>query len=233
MRKKLKALLRKFPKLTRGQKLVRNLILCFLLLGLVCWINEWELPLPITWQFRLAEQKNLVAPSDIVATLDFEDAIDNIQPSLNNIDADLAACSKTYEGERLILGVRENWLYMYSNPDHLFDVIERDPDITIYMTYFGRYNGKRAFQTVVVHTDLPATTVEADLKFNEVKDHLVGQSTLENGACLLILTQDGEPTYNGEIRESEGQLHLTLRDADGQVIYERTGKINDYGGWIQ
>ena len=63
----MKAVFKKLPKLSRKAKILRNLLLCLLVLALVPWVTDW--PTSDSEEiFRRLERQALLSPSEIVMT---------------------------------------------------------------------------------------------------------------------------------------------------------------------
>ncbi len=248
MKEKRKAPLFRVPRLTRGQKLARNLICCVLLAALLLagllyfdCIRLRQIPLPAEWRFRLAERNALLQPGEMVARLPMKDAFYWESPGPYSEDEDLiklhSVLSSEYQDVRFLLGRSSGWLHIYESGflDRLTAVLPAGPgDVPAYL-YLIHYAGNGpALAPLIVYSDLPAARVEAELAVRDEAGATVlrGGGETEDGACLFIAqrTEDGLPT-EAVFGESDYWLRVRLLDENGAVLAERSGNVSYGGGW--
>ncbi len=253
MKEKRKAPLARIPRLTRGQKLARNLICCVLLAallfaGLLYSGVISRVPLPLEWRFRLAERSALLQPSEIVAGLSMEDAIywdaDGEFPTLDEWgDQDATAkwsfAHSQFRDARFLLGRSPGWLHIYESGflNRLTAALPAGPgDVSAYL-YLIHFNGDGPeLAPLVVYSDLPAARVEAELavRGEDGSTVLRGSRETEDGACLLIAGRTEEETPPEAVFEKSGYwLRVRLMDENGAVLGERSGNVEYGGGWTE
>lgn len=247
---KLKA---RIPRLTRGQKLARNLICCVLLAALLfaglLYAGFFKrVPLPLEWRFRLAERSALLQPGEIVARLSMEDAMywdaDGEFPALDDwgdqdATAEWAFANSSYRDVRFLLGRSSGWLHIYESGflDRLTAALPAGPgDIPAYL-YLIHYAGDDPeLAPLIVYSGLPAARVEAELAVRDEAGATVlrGGRETEDGACLLIAqrTEEGPPP-EAVFEKSDFWLRVRLLDENGAVLGERSGNVNYGGGWVE
>ncbi len=253
MTEKLAVFFRRFPRLTRGQRLARNVLI---VLALILAVSLWDLRFPDStglaavfprsWRFRLEERRCLLAPSEIVADLSMEDAIDWDPDSvtfLNDEEREEAVArlifTRTYGDVRFLLGRRADLLHIFESGfrDQVVAVLPAGPgEIPAYLYRCEGWNDVFELAELIVYSDLPAVRVEAELAVRDDAGDTVlrGGRETEDGACLLIAQRtEEEPPPEAVFEKSDYWLRVRLLDENGAVLGERSGNVEYRGGWIQ
>ena len=220
---------------TYRRRLIRNGILC-LLLVLVLWIVNGY-PLPQSMMLRQLERRMLLEPSTIVLETD-----DNQQYP-----------------HTLVLGVTEDHIHafdLWKTASRLivWDRKGEEPTLVVLPRQVGYWTGEeKAYAPMLAAADVPQEAVSARLTMTLTYDGVINHSpaqweqvyTIEgvrDGSCFLFqLTYQGEPdgTTLEELAEQswmrstpshwteavqQNQISYTLEffDADGQVILTQT-----------
>ncbi len=253
MREKWKALLARVPRLTRGQKLARNLICCVLLAALLlagllyfdCIRLGW-VPTPAEWRFRLAERGALLQPGEMVARLPVKDALPWDPSGPSDRDEARSAFSSEYRNVSFLLDRRDGWLRVFEAGylDRIMGIFPAGPGdvpVCFYDLHIGFDFQKRdsvpELADLIVYSDLPAVRAEAELavRWGNAGDTVLrGGGKTENGACLIIAERVEEETPPEAVFETnEFWLRVRLLDENGAVLAERSGNVGYRGGWIE
>ena len=225
----------RLPRLGRRGKILRNLLVTLLLLTLI-W---WQFLCPLFWperEFRRAERRLLLPPSEIVLHLDAPGGRiyreGQSRPILRN-DHQFIGVG---DGYAITVALRdrpplfaapyvyvETWdlsaqegavKVIATSRANLYADWRRETEEGFISTYL--------FSMGLVALDLPAGTVRGELTVKEDgKTYQTDSGVNDAGVCLFSF-----PRLEGEVEFSYG-LPYTLRlyDQDGAVLLEQTGSI--------
>ena len=220
---------------TYCRRLIRNGVLC-LLLVLVLWIINGY-PLPQSMMLRQLERRMLLEPSTIVLEVD-----DNQQYP-----------------HKLLLGVTEDHIHAFdlwktASRLTVWDRRGEEPTLVVLPRQVGYWTGEEfAYAPKLAAVDVPQEAVSAQLTMTLTFDGVINHSPVQweqicamygvrDGSCFLFqMTYQGEPdgTTLEELAEQswlkstpshlteaiqQNQISYTLEffDADGQVILTQT-----------
>ena len=225
----------RLPRLGRRGKILRNLLVTLLLLTLIWWQFLCPLFWP-EWEFRRAERRLLLPPSEIVLHLDAPGGRiyreGQSRPILRN-DHQFIGVG---DGYAITVALRdrpplfaapyvyvETWdlsaqegavKVIATSRANLYADWRRETEEGFISTYL--------FSMGLVALDLPAGTVRGELTVKEDgKTYQTDSGVNDAGVCLFSF-----PRLEGEVEFSYG-LPYTLRlyDQDGAVLLEQTGSI--------
>ena len=225
----------RLPRLGRRGKILRNLLVTLLLLTLIWWQSLCPLFWP-EWEFRRAERRLLLPPSEIVLHLDAPGGRiyreGQSRPILRN-DHQFIGVG---DGYAITVALRdrpplfaapyvyvETWdlsaqegavKVIATSRANLYADWRRETEEGFISTYL--------FSMGLVALDLPVGTVRGELTVEEDgKTYQTDSGVNDAGVCLFSF-----PHLEGDVEFSYG-LPYTLRlyDQDGAVLLEQTGSI--------
>ena len=223
------------PRLRRRGKIVRNLLVTLLLLTLIWWQFLCPLFWP-EWEFRRAERRLLLPPSEIVLHLDSPGGRiyreRQSRPWLRT-NHQFIGVGDGYA----IAVVLQDRPPLFSAP-HIYvepwDLSAQEGAVKVITTSIAnlyadwRWEAEEGFLRTyrfsmgLVALDLPAGTVRGELTVEE--DGTLYQTDSEvndAGACLFsLLSLEGDVTFSYGLPYT-----LRLYDQDGAVLLEQTGSI--------
>ena len=251
MREKWKAFRRRHPsRLTRGQKLLRNVV-CVLLLLLLGYRLLGCPPLTAMHAFRQAERQNLAGPSEVIARVPGEDVTilrENLEQfGERNYFGDLGNDWVVYDLERTkdhILGEKDgtfycffweirDWSWWNSTPVRsLLSLQEKTGVTTVMPTHIYHSNGGLKAVVLWVHTELEEA-VSASVEVREVRQYdgecyfsrCSGEGPVYGeGAFVIAAYQCAEPEAvtqeDYEALNGQQEVRVVLKNAAGDVIYD-------------
>ena len=223
------------PRLGRRGKILRNLLVTLLLLTLI-W-GQFLCPLfwP-EWEFRRAERRLLLPPSEIVLHLDSPGGRIYREGQSRPILRDDHQFIGVGDGYAIVIAL-QNRPPLFSAP-HVYvetwDLSAQEGAVKVIATSIANlYADWRReaedgflytylFSRGLVALDLPAGTVRGELTVEKDGNlYQTGSGVNDAGVCLFSF-----PTLEGDVTFSYG-LPYTLRlyDQDGAVLLEQTGSI--------
>ena len=223
------------PRLGRRGKILRNLLVTLLLLTLI-W-GQFLCPLfwP-EWEFRRAERRLLLPPSEIVLHLDAPGGRIYREGQSRPILRDDHQFIGVGDGYAIVIAL-QNRPPLFSAP-HVYvetwDLSAQEGAVKVIATSIANlYADWRReaedgflytylFSRGLVALDLPAGTVRGELTVEKDGNlYQTGSGVNDAGVCLFSF-----PTLEGDVTFSYG-LPYTLRlyDQDGAVLLEQTGSI--------
>ena len=223
------------PRLRRRGKIVRNLLVTLLLLTLIWWQFLCPLFWP-EWEFRRAERRLLLPPSEIVLHLDAPGGRIYREGQSRPILRDDHQFIGVGDGYAIVVALQdrpplfsapyvyvETWdlsaqegavKVLATSIAHTYADWRREAEEGFLYTYL--------FSRGLVALDLPAGTVRGELTVEE--DGTLYQTDSEvndAGACLFsLLSLEGDVTFSYGLPYT-----LRLYDQDGAVLLEQTGSI--------
>ena len=223
------------PRLRRRGKIVRNLLVTLLLLTLIWWQFLCPLFWP-EWEFRRAERRLLLPPSEIVLHLDSPGGRiyreGQSRPWLRTNHQFIGVG----DGYAIVVAL-QNRPPLFSAPYvyvETWDLSAQEGAVKVLATSIAHtYADWRReaeegflytylFSRGLVALDLPAGTVRGELTVEE--DGTLYQTDSEvndAGACLFsLLSLEGDVTFSYGLPYT-----LRLYDQDGAVLLEQTGSI--------
>ena len=225
----------RLPRLGRRGKILRNLLVTLLLLTLIWWQFLCPLFWP-EWEFRRAERRLLLSPSEIVLHLDAPGGRIYREGQSRPILRDDHQFIGVGDGYAITVALRdrpplfaapyvyvETWdlsaqegavKVIATSRANLYADWRRETEEGFISTYL--------FSMGLVALDLPAGTVRGELTVKEDgKTYQTDSGVNDAGVCLFSF-----PRLEGEVEFSYG-LPYTLRlyDKDGAVLLEQTGSI--------
>lgn len=225
----------RLPRLGRRGKILRNLLVTLLLLTLIWWQFLCPLLWP-EWEFRRAERRLLLPPSEIVLHLDAPGGRIYREGQSRPILRDDHQFIGVGDGYAITVALRdrpplfaapyvyvETWdlsaqegavKVIATSRANLYADWRRETEEGFISTYL--------FSMGLVALDLPAGTVRGELTVKEDgKTYQTDSGVNDAGVCLFSF-----PRLEGEVEFSYG-LPYTLRlyDQDGAVLLEQTGSI--------
>lgn len=219
------------PKLGRGGKIVRNLVLAAAL-ALAIWA-QYGCPLPtIDMEFRLMERKNLLPPSEIVLRTG------QITVSHSH-DPGVPAPQVT---EEQILGLGDGyavafWKHRFSARGNQLSCwpfseqpgqVKLAPLVSFISDTRDEEWSKRETCVAVAALELPQGTVRGEMTV-EAREGIYEEESevLEHNLCLFAF-QSRRNSYSGDWVQG---LPYTLRfyDAAGELLLEQTGTVPSEG----
>lgn len=219
--------IRFLPKLGRGGKIVRNLVLASAL-ALVIWA-QYGCPLPtIDMEFRRMERKNLLPPSEIV--------LHTGQITVSHSHDPGVPPPKVTEEQ--ILGLGEDyavafWKHPFSNSGNQLvcwsfaeqpGQVKLAPLVSLISDTRGEDWPERESCAAVAALELPQGTVRGEMTVEAPEGIYQEESeALEPGLCLFAF-QSRLSSYSGDWVQG---LSYTLRcyDAAGDLLLEQTGTV--------
>ena len=225
----------RLPRLGRRGKILRNLLVTLLLLTLIWWQFLCPLFWP-EWEFRRAERRLLLPPSEIVLHLDAPGGRiyreGQSRPILRN-DHQFIGVG---DGYAITVALRDRpplfaAPYVYVET---WDLSAQEGAVKVIATSRANlyadwrreteegFISAYLFSMGLVALDLPAGTVRGELTVKEDgKTYQTDSGVNDAGVCLFSF-----PRLEGEVEFSYG-LPYTLRlyDQDGAVLLEQTGSI--------
>ena len=223
------------PRLRRREKIVRNLLVTLLLLTLI-W---WQFLCPLFWperEFRRAERRLLLPPSEIVLHLDAPGGRIYREGQSRPILRDDHQFIGVGDGYAIVVAL-QNRPPLFSAPYvyvETWDLSAQEGEVKVLATSIANtYADWRReaeegflytylFSRGLVALDLPAGTVRGELTVEE--DGTLYQTDSEvndAGACLFsLLSLEGDVTFSYGLPYT-----LRLYDQDGAVLLEQTGSI--------
>ena len=223
------------PRLRRRGKIVRNLLVTLLLLTLI-W---WQFLCPLFWperEFRRAERRLLLPPSEIVLHLDAPGGRIYREGQSRPILRDDHQFIGVGDGYAIAVAL-QNRPPLFSAPYvyvETWDLSAQEGAVKVIATSIANlYADWRReaeegflytylFSRGLVALDLPAGTVRGELTVEE--DGTLYQTDSEvndAGACLFsLLSLEGDVTFSYGLPYT-----LRLYDQDGAVLLEQTGSI--------
>lgn len=225
----------RLPRLGRRGKILRNLLVTLLLLTLIWWQFLCPLFWP-EWEFRRAERRLLLPPSEIVLHLDSPGGRiyreGQSRPILRN-DHQFIGVG---DGYAITVALRDRpplfaAPYVYVET---WDLSAQEGAVKVIATSRANlyadwrreteegFISAYLFSMGLVALDLPAGTVRGELTVKEDgKTYQTDSGVNDAGVCLFSF-----PRLEGEVEFSYG-LPYTLRlyDQDGAVLLEQTGSI--------
>lgn len=225
----------RLPRLGRRGKILRNLLVTLLLLTLI-W-GQFGCPLfwP-EWEFRRAERRLLLPPSEVVLHLDSPGGRIYREGQSRPILRDDHQFIGVGDGYAIAI-VLQNRPPLFSAPYvyvETWDLSAQEGAVKVIATSIAHtYADWRReaeegflytylFSRGLVALDLPAGTVRGELTVEEDGNlYQTGSGVNDAGVCLFSF-----PTLEGDVTFSYG-LPYTLRlyDKDGAVLLEQTGSI--------
>lgn len=223
------------PRLRRRGKIVRNLLVTLLLLTLI-W---WQFLCPLFWperEFRRAERRLLLPPSEIVLHLDSPGGRIYREGQSRPILRDDHEFIGVGDGYAIAVAL-QNRPPLFSAPYvyvETWDLSAQEGAVKVIATSIAslyadwRREAEEGFLYTylfsrgLVALDLPAGTVRGELTVEEDGNlYQTGSGVNDAGVCLFSF-----PTLEGDVTFSYG-LPYTLRlyDQDGAVLLEQTGSI--------
>ena len=234
------------PRLSRPQRIVWNLFVSLLLLVFIWW--TFGCPLPLMTQFRLAERKMLVGPSEILAVVrgevlhlpEIPTDLDEYQASLTQINM----VEDMRETEPVIVGEQDEIL-IWSRSGGCRSR-EKTGEVTLwpistYVSRTGTATGEErrvlSGAIIVVQTDL-AKAYHARLEWRDFvgaddydTNWCRGTGTVQgDGVFVIPVFQSSEPVTDNEGingRFDLAEAHLVLTDENGTVIYDKVLIVED------
>lgn len=215
------------PKLGRGGKIVRNLMLAAAL-ALVIWA-QYGCPLPtIDMEFRRMERKNLLPPSEIVLHTGQITVSHSHDPGVLPPEVT----------EEQILGLGEDyavtfWQHPFSNSGNQLvcwsfaeqpGQVKLAPLVSLISDTRGEDWPERESCAAVAALELPQGTVRGEMTVEAPEGIYQEESeVLEHGLCLFAF-QSRLSSYSGDWVQG---LSYTLRfyDAAGELLLEQTGTV--------
>ena len=229
-KKRLKQLWTRRPRLTRGQKAVRNLLL--LLPILLYWWGECGYPLfSPTLEFRRLERQYLMPKSEIVFSATPHIFEKTVEVELNGEMVMVSGVRK--------VGASENWaaIMSYDSNKYLYRYPRGDgPDpVPLSMGYLLAYQPDQGFTTYLplLLLDVPQgavrTEVEMDIPGEEKTYHRAGEGT-DQGSGVWLFGLDTPEDSGWSDRWYDGASY-TLRAyaLDGSLLGLWTGTVPDEG----
>jgi len=219
--------MRFLPKLGRGGKIVRNLVLAAAL-ALAIWA-QYGCPLPtIDMEFRLMERKNLLPPSEIVLHTGQITVSHSHDPGVLPPEVT----------EEQILGLGEDyavtfWQHPFSNSGNQLvcwsfaeqpGQVKLAPLVSLISDTRGEDWPERESCAAVAALELPQGTVRGEMTVEAPEGIYQEESeVLEHGLCLFAF-QSRLSSYSGDWVQG---LSYTLRfyDAAGELLLEQTGTV--------
>ena len=223
------------PRLRRRGKIVRNLLVTLLLLTLIWWQFLCPLFWP-EWEFRRAERRLLLPPSEIVLHLDAPGGRIYREGQSRPILRDDHQFIGVGDGYAIAVAL-QNRPPLFSAPYvyvETWDLSAQEGAVKVIATSIAslyadwRREAEEGFLYTylfsrgLVALDLPAGTVRGELTVEE--DGTLYQTDSEvndAGACLFsLLSLEGDVTFSYGLPYT-----LRLYDQDGAVLLEQTGSI--------
>ena len=219
--------IRFLPRLGRGGKIVRNLVLASAL-ALVIWA-QYGCPLPtIDMEFRRMERKNLLPPSEIVLHTGQITVSHSHDPGVPPPEIT----------EEQILGLGEDyavafWKHPFSNSGNQLACwsfaeqpgqVKLAPLVSLISDTRGEDWPERESCAAVAALELPQGTVRGEMTVEAPEGIYQEESeVLEPGLCLFAF-QSRLSSYSGDWVQG---LSYTLRcyDAAGDLLLEQTGTV--------
>ena len=223
------------PRLRRRGKIVRNLLVTLLLLTLI-W---WQFLCPLFWperEFRRAERRLLLPPSEIVLHLDAPGGRIYREGQSRPILRDDHQFIGVGDGYAIVVALQDR-PPLFSAPYvyvETWDLSAQEGAVKVIATSIAslyadwRREAEEGFLYTylfsrgLVALDLPAGTVRGELTVEE--DGTLYQTDSEvndAGACLFsLLSLEGDVTFSYGLPYT-----LRLYDQDGAVLLEQTGSI--------
>lgn len=219
--------IRFLPRLGRGGKIVRNLVLASAL-ALVIWA-QYGCPLPtIDMEFRRMERKNLLPPSEIV--------LHTGQITVSHSHDPGVPPPKVTEEQ--ILGLGEDyavafWKHPFSNSGNQLvcwsfaeqpGQVKLAPLVSLISDTRGEDWPERESCAAVAALELPQGTVRGEMTVEAPEGiYQEASEVLEPGLCLFAF-QSRLSSYSGDWVQG---LSYTLRcyDAAGDLLLEQTGRV--------
>ena len=225
----------RLPRLGRRGKILRNLLVTLLLLTLTWWQFLCPLFWP-EWEFRRAERRLLLPPSEIVLHLDAPGGRIYREGQSRPILRDDHQFIGVGDGYAIVIALQDR-PPLFSAP-HVYvetwDLSAQEGAVKVIATSIANlYADWRReaeegflytylFSRGLVALDLPAGTVRGELTVEE--DGTLYQTDSEvndAGACLFsLLSLEGDVTFSYGLPYT-----LRLYDQDGAVLLEQTGSI--------
>ena len=225
----------RLPRLGRRGKILRNLLVTLLLLTLIWWQFLCPLFWP-EWEFRRAERRLLLPPSEIVLHLDAPGGRIYREGQSRPILRDDHQFIGVGDGYAIAVALQDR-PPLFSAP-HIYvetwDLSAQEGKVKVITTSIAnlyadwRWEAEEGFLRTyrfsmgLVALDLPAGTVQGELTVEEDgKTYQTDSGVNDAGVCLFSF-----PRLEGEVEFSYG-LPYTLRlyDQDGAVLLEQTGSI--------
>ena len=225
----------RLPRLGRRGKILRNLLVTLLLLTLIWWQFLCPLFWP-EWEFRRAERRLLLPPSEIVLHLDAPGGRIYREGQSRPILRDDHQFIGVGDGYAITVALRDRpplfaAPYVYVET---WDLSAQEGAVKVIATSRANlyadwrreteegFISAYLFSMGLVALDLPAGTVRGELTVKEDgKTYQTDSGVNDAGVCLFSF-----PRLEGEVEFSYG-LPYTLRlyDQDGAVLLEQTGSI--------
>ncbi len=232
---------RKWYRLTRGKRIVRNLVLA-LVLAVFAW-GIYGFPLPVEAAFRRLEREHLLEPGEIALLL---------QPEWGKEYATVSVNGQQYSSNGVICAaVSPDWIFCSAGTSRTFDPWEiayfcsRGDGVDViplahYMVTTvdystGRLDLKSYMPYLVLDLDVPAETVRVEMDMEYRMDGRDGEKTVmttgagekqESGAWLFFLDRPNGSAY------ATGQIGapwiIRAYAADGTLLQEIEGTVREY-----
>lgn len=224
------------PRLSRPQRIVWNLFVSLLLLVFIWW--TFGCPLPLMTQFRLAEKKMLVGPSEIldIVSVDME----------NGRRARMLIAESKYGYSVYSTRILENLVGVSS-------YIYREKQENVNLITPNNFGGIPEKFPLILFTGLPAARAEVrfelgpdilnDLSMTETRTYCLESEPQPGGYFLFLFEPQAEDEetqhaelvamnalaywsqvgYSGDVEITNDAYRITVRlwDAQGQLIYEK------------
>lgn len=225
----------RLPRLRRRGKILRNLLVTLFLLTLI-W-GQFGCPLfwP-EWEFRRAERRLLLPPSEIVLHLDSFGGRTYREGQSRPILRDDHQFIGVGDGYAITVALKDR-PPLFSAP-HVYvetwDLSAQEGAVKLITTSSAntyadwRWEDEEGFLSTYLHSigvvvlDLPAGTVRGELTVKEDGNLYQTDSDVNDaGVCLFsLLTLEGDVTFSYGLPYT-----LRLYDQDGAVLLEQTGSI--------
>ena len=229
MKEKLKRIWGRRPRLTRGQKLARNLGLCALLLLWLWGMADYPLP-TAEMEFRRLERQNLLPRSEIVFTA-----------SRGTNDLEPKNGPPLVLWERWVVGTQGGWASVgyldgkWSQID-VFSLNDGPSPVPLPLgraTWIEREEGERGTRSLLhsgpalLFLEMPEAArgeLTMDVTYWEKDYHRVSEGwDLGDGVWLFAL-EPPESSYSVDWYQG-GRYTLALYRADGSLLLEQAGTI--------
>ena len=236
--------------MTRKGKLLRNAV-CIVLLLILCYRLLGCPPLTAMHAFRQAERQNLAEPSEVIARIPGEEVTISRdlleQFGERNVFGDLSdwVVKDLEKVNDFILGEKDGTFYCFfwenrgwgwwdANPirSYLFKR-GKSGDVTVMPINIHYSESRLKACVLLLHTELPA--VSASVEVREVRsykeqyysDRCSGEGAVhENGVFVIATYQCAERSETTqehyESMKDLMEVHLVLKNAAGDVIYDET-----------
>ena len=223
------------PRLRRRGKILRNLLVTLFLLTLIWWQFLCPLFWP-EWEFRRAERRLLLPPSEIVLHLDAPGGRIYREGQSRPILRDDHQFIGVGDGYAIVIAL-QNRPPLFSAP-HVYvetwDLSAQEGAVKVIATSIANlYADWRReaedgflytylFSRGLVALDLPAGTVRGELTVEKDGNlYQTGSEVNDAGACLFsLLSLEGDVTFAYGLPYTR-----RLYDQDGAVLLEQTGSI--------